>query len=83
MIQPLCVERARDVRILYVRYAEGPYSHTKAVDPEGEILADFSSDGRVLGIECLWMEPGLRAALVAFAARHELVLPPEIDTFAA
>jgi uncharacterized protein YuzE len=83
VIQPLSVECARDVRVLYVRYAEGPFSYTKAVDQEGEILADFASDGRVLGIECLWMAPDLRAALVAFAAQHELVLPSEIDTFAA
>ena len=81
--QPIAVNRSVEAAVLYVRYTEDPFSHTQAVDPEGEILADFASDGRVLGIECLSMAPDLRAVLTAFAARHELSLPPEVDTFAA
>lgn len=81
--QPIDVKRSAEAAALYVRYSEDPFSHTRAVDPEGEILADFTSDGRVLAIECLSMAPDLRAVLAAFAARHDLSLPPEVDTFAA
>lgn len=81
--QPIEIKRSAEAAVLYVRYGEDPVSHTQAVDGEGEILADFTSDGRVLGIECLSMAPDLRAALAAFATRHHLSLPPEIDTFAA
>lgn len=81
--QPIAVDRSVEAAVLYVRYGEDPFSHTRAVDPEGEILADFASDGRVLGFECLSMAPDLRAVLAAFAARHGLALPSEVDTFAA
>lgn len=81
--QPIAISRSAEAAVLYVSYSEDAFSHTKAVDPEGEILADFASDGRVLGIECLSMAPDLRATLAAFAGQHELSLPPEVDTFAA
>jgi uncharacterized protein YuzE len=81
VIAPLGVRYSSEADVLYVQYAEGVFSHTEAVDTEGEILADIASDGSVLGIECLTIEPDLRALLDAFAVKHDLLLPPEIDTF--
>jgi hypothetical protein len=63
--------------------ASGAVARTVPIDADGELLADLAADGRVLGIECLAMDEGLRAGLATFAARHDLALPPDIDTFAS
>ena len=81
MISPLSVRYSSEADVLYVRYGNGAFSHTEAVDSEGEILADIASDGSVLGIECLTIEADLRVALDAYAAKHDLQLPPEVDSF--
>lgn len=81
MIAPIRVKHSSDVDVLYVSYSDGAFSHTEAVDANGEILADISTDGRVIGIECLCIDGGVRAALQDYAVRHDLVLPPEIDAF--
>jgi uncharacterized protein YuzE len=81
LIAPLEVRHDTVVDVLYIAYTEGTFSHTEAVDPDGEVLADIAVDGRVLGIECLTIDPPQRRALAAFASRNDLRLPTEVDTF--
>ena len=83
MTAPVSVERSDEVDVLYISYRKGDVSRTVAVDPKGEILADLDANGDVLGIECLSINAAVRADLDAFARRHALMLPPDVDSFAS
>ncbi|MBV8582075.1 MAG: hypothetical protein JOZ86_15735 [Candidatus Eremiobacteraeota bacterium] len=81
MIAPMEVRYDEEVDVLCVRYARAKRLRTVFVDPDGEIMADLAHDGSVLFLELLYVGSEQRMALDAFAQAHDLVLPPEVDTF--
>ena len=79
MTKPLGVEIDFESKAGYVTYSESKVAETVDVWEEGTVAADLDSEGKIIGIEVLGLDPEALSQARAYAEDHDLAFPPHLD----
>jgi uncharacterized protein YuzE len=83
MTKPLGVEIDFESKAGYVTYLDSKVAETVDVWEEGTVAADLDSEGKIVGIEVLGLDPEALSQARAYAQDHDLLFPPHLDLIAS